>query len=401
VCAASFADGAAVTLSAHPDSAWMFSGWGGNCSGRGDCTVVISADSNVTAAFAASPPDECDGLRPSAPGAASGRHSMKGVATCLAGVGDGFGTMAFAMLDTFNISNSSVHFVSPSADLLASYGSMHAAFTGQLAGFEAIVWSRDGRSSLLRAWDSKGSVVAETATQPDGNVLIAEDPLGGVVVWRMAGPGGHALESYDEALHLRWRVITPGDRSPGAFAVDRKGRTLALFGADFRTAPNAIDGVWVDHDGNASAVFRALGQQKDAAHNMAFMLTQRVGSGLFLGTPSEWIGQFDSLSTTMADPPEWLKARPGTMLHMVHGGTGYAVLPPWSPDCVRTVEVVAPSGTSCGSATFAAVSDSCRFPQATIGYDGTLMLGFSETYDQCGAGGTCTCTWQWWAGFFR
>jgi hypothetical protein len=34
-----------------------------------------------------------------------------------------------------------------------------------------------------------------------------------------------------------------------------------------------------------------------------------------------------------------------------------------------------------------------------VGYDGTLMLEFSEAFDQCHPSGTCT--WQWRSGFFR
>jgi hypothetical protein len=159
--------------------------------------------------------------------------------------------------------------------------------------------------------------------------------------------------------------------------------------------------MWIDHQGVAGAVFRALGPQHDATHLMGFALTQRVGDGLFLKAGNDWIGQLDSLSTTLAAPPVWLRARSGTSLHMVHGGKGYAVLPPATGGCVKAVEVMAPSGTSCGSATFAGVSDTCSAATSTVGYDGTLMLAFSEAADQCNPGGTCTCTWQWWPGFFR
>jgi hypothetical protein len=52
-CSASFADGAAVTLTEAPSGTAFFSGWSGDCSGTGGCQVVMTAAKNVTAAFVA------------------------------------------------------------------------------------------------------------------------------------------------------------------------------------------------------------------------------------------------------------------------------------------------------------------------------------------------------------
>jgi len=170
-----------------------------------------------------------------------------------------------------------------------------------------MVWANNAWSTL-RTWDQAGRATADKAMAKPGSAdFIAEDPTGGVVVWHMEAPetGSHVLESYDEHLNLRWRVLTPGSGDPGALAVDRAGRTLVLYGADFRTAPKAVDGIWVDRDGTATT-FRALGPQKDWTHLMGFALTQRVGSGLFLQSGDDWVGQLDSLSTSVAAPPDWL-----------------------------------------------------------------------------------------------
>jgi len=51
-CSASFASGTQVTLTATPASGWGFSGWGGACSGTGNCVVTLNAATSVTASFA-------------------------------------------------------------------------------------------------------------------------------------------------------------------------------------------------------------------------------------------------------------------------------------------------------------------------------------------------------------
>jgi hypothetical protein len=50
-CSQSYTDGSTVTLTATPDGGQQFAGWGGACSGTGQCTVQMTADRLVTATF--------------------------------------------------------------------------------------------------------------------------------------------------------------------------------------------------------------------------------------------------------------------------------------------------------------------------------------------------------------
>ncbi len=57
-CSAGFAGGSTVSLQAAPAAGSSFSGWGGDCSGTGTCTVTMGAARSVTANFVApSPPN--------------------------------------------------------------------------------------------------------------------------------------------------------------------------------------------------------------------------------------------------------------------------------------------------------------------------------------------------------
>ena len=88
---------------------------------------------------------------------------------------------------------------------------------------------------------------------------------------------------------------------------------------------------------------------------------------------------------------------------MVHGGRGHAVLPAAadSATCSQSVEVIAPSGTSCGTASFSAGTGSCTTKAITIGYDGTVIQQLPATREQQCWFGPCSCSWQWWSGFFN
>ena len=51
-CSESYPAGTEVVLHAAADAGSSFDGWGGDCSGAGDCTVTMSSDRSVTATFA-------------------------------------------------------------------------------------------------------------------------------------------------------------------------------------------------------------------------------------------------------------------------------------------------------------------------------------------------------------
>ncbi len=54
-CAAGFPSGSAVTLLATPSSGSIFSGWGGNCSGKAGCSLTLDSARSVAATFSLAP----------------------------------------------------------------------------------------------------------------------------------------------------------------------------------------------------------------------------------------------------------------------------------------------------------------------------------------------------------
>jgi hypothetical protein len=88
-CTANYNDGTLVTLTATPGSGSTFSGWSGDCSGTGTCTVTMSAARSVTATFG---PPQTLTVTKSGAGSGTVTSSPAGIdcgSTCNAAFGEG------------------------------------------------------------------------------------------------------------------------------------------------------------------------------------------------------------------------------------------------------------------------------------------------------------------------
>ena len=372
----------------------------GNTDGGSDGGTVTGGTS--TDAGSGGPSADCTGLpAPADPGGASASHFIwfrdsTGNDGCSGGVVSGTGTLAVTMEAPHY---QTIDFVSSSGTLLASKsGGGASALIAAESGFIGNMFA--SAASWLEAWNDSGAQSTTTTHEQVANV--AEDPLGGVVA--LTGGTTPQITSFDTSLAVRWRVNRPADY-PVGLGVDREGATLFLFDGTRLFGANTLAGMWVDHAGVAGNVFQMLGPQRDLAFRLPFALTQRTGSGLFLALGPAWVAQVDSLATASSAAPDWLQARPNVRLHMVRGGKGYAVLPVEAQDaqdCVQSVEVVSPSGKSCGTTSFRAASGPCRTGPITVGYDGTVMQLAPDPdpahQEWFGQG---TCYWHWWPGLFR
>jgi hypothetical protein len=397
-CQASFAPGTSLTLTATPAAAASFKEWTGACSGSvTSCNLTVNSDVQAGATFVASPPDECTGLRPADPGAAPYKHSTSfehGGACLSVSDTDGSGTLPLVAQTTYY---GHTDFVSATGNLLSTGGGGIQSYVGLLSGFER--YNATSSYSWLEAFDTSGHRTAQTPSQ-NGYRNIRADPIEGIVSsFQDLAANNVRLESYDDHLTLRWTVTLPANLyALRGYGVDRKGQTLVVFAGDSLYGAGSLAAEWIDHAGVVGAPFPWSGP-----HGVAF--EPRVDSGLFFRDKTGLVMQIDSGATTASPAPSWRQTiDPRATLHMVHGGRGYAVLPPpgSSPTCTQVVEVRAPSGASCGSATFAiGTGGACDTKGITVGYDGTVVQQFPDSAEQQRSDGQATCTWQWWPGFFR
>ena len=393
-CAASFDDGTAVALAAAPDTGWRFTGYGGACSGA-SCVLMLRSDATVTASFEAlPPPDECDGLRPGPiPPAMVFERPADARTGCNAGTADGAGHLAFPSWDRSY--DTIVETFDSTGKPLGQANGRTVTLLPQLDGFilEDIRWPE--MNARFFAIAPSGVVLAYTDRRA-GLFQMAEDPLGGAtVVFSETRYQSSRLESYDTRLNLRWSIPLPsGGGRVRAVGTDRMGNTLVIWDHTPIDGPWSLQGVWVDHGGHAGAAFDTGGP---AAGNAGYVLSPRVGSGLFLSLNGPrsgdfWARQFDDMATIGKPAPDWLVGR-STKTHMARNGRAYAFIDGTTygreTECTQHIEIVAPSGKSCGTAEFRIAPGRCVPQSIDVGYDGTVIQQVVAP----------TCTWRWWTGF--
>jgi hypothetical protein len=430
-CTALVPTGSSVSLTAAADSGWSFSGWSGDCTGSGSCELLVDRDREVTATFAPvpppPPPDECAGLvPPSVPPPNVFTVPPDSYANeCAPGTTDGSGTMVLPTLPTGGAPPGTFIFRFVGLD-----GLLKGSFTDRFDDIYIFDILEQANGFVVARYDNfvpsnkADSVFTVSPTgvkgppqYPGSSFMIdAVNPVGGAVTALQDPPnsGPYEIVSWDEALNRRWTVNT-GAEEVLSVGVDRNGATLVVVRE--KADSSNLSAFWIDPSGVAGAEF-VFGSE-------ATRLVPRVGDGFFVydyvptlvtpveELPAQWpemgtpLAQIDSYAADVKAPPAWLAARPHKGLHTVHGGAGYALIDPAGDvaSCGQQIEVLAPSGKSCGTASFFIADGACRAGRLTVGYDGTVIQqlpvamepvseiapGFSEH----------ACTWRYWPGFFR
>lgn len=357
---------------------------------------------------------DCDGLAPGAPGAASvfqwtdrDLNSSSG-GVCFPGETDGTGHIALSWQNMFQPHDSRFAFVDPATNSQAgSYTGVGLLLIGQASGFMGGQCAGASCQDDYVVLDPVGKELFKSPFDSFGNNVQANDPTGGMIHVRFSQSSAGTtmlLDAIDPAGAIRWTQPLPdlfraGDSRDMRVGVDRQGNVLALWSSAPRFGAGTWAGQWFDHAGTPGPIFQALsgGVTPDK-------LYERVGNGLFLSGFTGWLGQLDAQATSLSPPPAWLAARPRKNLHMVHGGTGYAVLPmpESSSTCDQQVEVISPSGQACGASTFSMGGGACTTSSIVVGYDGTVVQQGPRERETCTAADhQCTCTYRYWPAFFR
>jgi hypothetical protein len=375
---------------------------GTSTGGQPDSGPIASSDAGSPDAGTA---DECAGLSPApvpAP-SASAENVISPTDLCEVGTSDGNGNVALTTSDGRVPSNDALIVYTPIGAHAGNFVGESLQITEQAEGFliarTDVATVNNMPIGDVTAIDGHANVVGNTST-PVPPVGAVVDPLGGLVaaepITANGVTTGFKIVSFDTSARVRWSVTLAGSSGMLATGVDRAGNTLVLRGAANVSA--GLTGVWIDHSGNAGLVFIAPSALLSGVA-IATSLFPRVGNGLFLRDETgTWVAQFEPFGAFSA-PPAWLTQHNGQSLHMARGGQAYAMIQanvPNASGCASFVEVVAPSGKSCGTARFSGDA-SCNLG---IGFDGTAIQSLA-TVIAPGSTNHKACRWQWWTGFFK
>ena len=423
-CSMSFAQGTSVVLTATAGSGQAFSGWSGACSGAGTCTVMLNADTAVTALFAASPVttppttpppttppvDDCAGLLPSAlpapvvatlpqSGCTDGT-SDDGTGNYLLGFINGNGPSTFPEYLFFTIQNGKAVQI---GDTVLGGDETQSFIYSQPSGFT--LYERFGHDGdgTLRTYDHAGTqqsaqqvVPPEIAQNPPVS-SSSVDPSGGTAIaFQMQDPATSQMRTWYRRFNKTGApetspvLIDSLGRAPDAIGVALSGHALVMVAAD----GGGWQARWLAKDGSALTDWFAIASPAPGTQLfpvIRWLLDGNLVVGFNRGSQTLMDANLaykyellDGKTSTNA-PPAWLQARPNDSIFPIRGGRGYAAIDP-AGNCVEAVTL---AGKSCGC-----LSTPANLAHASVGRDGSLMA--SEPEVNFG-----TCHWDLYPQLFK
>lgn len=361
-CNAAFDDGARVELTAQADAGWKFSGFSGACTGA-TCAVTMSGDQSVTATFTAvQPADECDGLQPGtlpAPVVASLPQN-----SCLDGTSDD-GTGNYLLGYTagpgptypnylfFTIQDGKAVRIGdtvPGGDESATY------VFSQPSGFTSFHLDGPYGGSSLRSYTHEGNATRRQVIGPSGPHDVQNTPTSAVGI----DPSGGTAIALHKNVNGLWgttyqRLDKTGAPETGEVSIDDQNHPVAAVGVALsghalviaQPGNGALKGRWLARDGSPLTGWFELDA---AAFPVARFLMDGsvvVGDGPFYQGVT-WKYLVRDSQTTSDTLPSWLQARPGNLFFVIRNGRGYASRGQYGQCGIKSLEVLATSGKSCG-----------------------------------------------------
>jgi hypothetical protein len=280
--------------------------------------------------------------------------------------------------------------------------------TGRITG-GVVRYSETGQEERLTAVKGFGA----PAPDPSGGLLLAGRYQSGQQTMSLAPISAWM---FNPDASLRWGpTVIARDGSVAGAAVDTLGRSIVLVGGSPQSGPGPVSAQWFAEDGTPmTGMFEVL---RDFSPGYSTFLegSPLIGGGIALrrldvapdGNPSgtsRWIVAIGSGAARADAPPEWLASRPNTRLQLTREGRAYALLPDGAhvTPCSQSIEVLAPSGASCGALELPVDDAACVTRDLRLGLDGTVlqMLPFSREHD-LHSWGPRSCTLRFWPAALR
>jgi Divergent InlB B-repeat domain len=424
-CSMSFTQGTSVVLTAMAASGQAFSGWSGACSGTDSCTVMLNADTAVTAQFAATPVtvplppttpppttppvDDCAGLLPAALPApvvavlpqsgCTDAASDDGIGNYLLGFTNGDGPTDFPEYLFFTIQSGKAVQI---GDMVLGGDETQSFIYGQPSGFTLFErFGHDGNGGLS-TYSHDGTTQSRQQVVPPNLSLqpvssSSVDPSGGTAIaFQQEDASTSQVTTYYRRFdktgtpETNSLPIDPLGRAPNAIGVALSGHALVMVSTD----NSGWQARWLAKDGTfLTDWFTIPSPQPDTplVPVIGWLLDGNLVIGFNGGSQGVALAnlnyKYEILDgkTSVNAPPAWLQAREADPFFAIRGGRGYAAFNP-AGTCV---EALTAAGKSCGCLNVPSISGHTR-----VGRDGSLMV--AEPQVNFG-----TCTWDLYPQLFK
>ena len=159
---------------------------------------------------------------------------------------------------------------------------------------------------------------------------------------------------------------------PQDVAEDASGWVLGIYKATISNVASGFTAQWVHSSIGAGPEFTL------PLTAQSVQVSPLGSGGVAVRADGSWAGVLNPGVRQLDPAPQWLIDRPQTTFALVRGQTAYAVTRPDS----NVVDLVASTGTFCGSATFPGVE------RVDVGMDGTVI-------------GSAGCRKSWWPALLK
>jgi hypothetical protein len=346
-CHATFVAGIAPRLLPTARAGFRFDGWGGACTGPGDCSLPAAADAGLSVmVFATFVPvqvtsAECDGIVPASLGPAATATTPAGF--CEAATSDLSGAVAIDQAGTwFTFSSSGAPLGKiPALDVVpldsgfAGVNSSDADIPISLLSYH--MWAADGPSTFKSSVGNDACLALAYPSSTGGALVLSScgnGRLGDSRVIRFDASGNRVIDGTFLGIYQAFPALR-GDANGNTLAVSFDGTEVGL-------QPTDLVARWLDGTGALLTGWFAI----SSGGTVSYSLQSAIGGGALVQQDGVWRAFLPSGSAAAQPAPAWLAARTGQNLSIVRGRRAYALT---SRSGGSTVELFAPSGTRCGS----------------------------------------------------
>ncbi|MBS2028649.1 MAG: PKD domain-containing protein [Deltaproteobacteria bacterium] len=243
-------------------------------------------------------------------------------------------------------------------------------------------------SSLLQVYAPDGTMVRQVQfTAPAGaflKTLVASSIPGDVYAGLSDSVSPPTVQRYSSQLLPVGAPLTfaAGDQLT-ALGVNREGHVLVLFS----TLTGSQQAQWFTASLEPMTSAFAVSVTPDGVTGGAWRgLVMLTDGSLAMRGDGNYAAVFPDAQAKQNPVPAWISSRGNSDLFPVRGFTGYAAVPP-GPSWQGTVELLTPSGQSCGCFTGQDAPATIIDQFVTVGRDGTLFVPLANS------GGTCVYRW--------